>query len=156
MTFFSSKIEKNSVERSLPGVTQSLSSRNSSAMVSMTPTHPDHHHLSSVTTYYPGLHSLKWILRQDFHILSSDPSTQDLLTKACFSPSKKPREQECWSVRPGADQSSKAAFDKSTFAKTCLNVLSFVTDMTGAHQSSKKQKYFRARFGTCNEQNSFC
>ena len=27
--------------------------------------------------------------------------------------------------------------------------------MTGAHQSSKTQKYFRARFGTCNEENAF-
>ena len=27
--------------------------------------------------------------------------------------------------------------------------------MTGAHQSSKKQKYFRACFGTCNEENAF-
>ena len=59
-------------------------------------------------------------------------------------------------LRPGADQSSKAVFGKSAFAKTCSNVLSFVKDMTGAHQSSKKQKYFRARFGTCNEQNAFC
>ena len=59
-------------------------------------------------------------------------------------------------IRPGADQSSKAAFGKSAFAKTCSNVLHFVKDMTGAHQSSKKQKYFRARFGTYNEQNSFC
>ena len=59
-------------------------------------------------------------------------------------------------LRPGAHQSSKAAFGKSAFAKTCYNVLSFVKDTTGAHQSSKKQKYFRARFGTCNEQNAFC
>ena len=59
------------------------------------------------------------------------------------------------SVRPGAHQSSKADFSKSAFAKTCSNVLPFVKDMTGAHQSSKKQKYFRARFGMCNEQNAF-
>ena len=59
-------------------------------------------------------------------------------------------------LRPGADQFSKAAFGKSTFAKTCSNVLSFAKDMTGTHQSSKKQKYFRARFGTCNEQSAFC
>ena len=59
-------------------------------------------------------------------------------------------------VRPSADQSSKSAFGKSALAKTFSNVLSFVVDMTGAHQSSKKQKYFRARFGTCNEQNAFC
>ena len=59
-------------------------------------------------------------------------------------------------LRPNADQSSKAAFGKSSFAKTSSNVLSFVIDMTGAHQSSKKQKYFRARFGTSNEQNAFC
>ena len=58
-------------------------------------------------------------------------------------------------LRPGADQSSKAAFGKSAFAKTCSNVLYFVIDMTGAHQSSKKQKYFRARFGKCSEQNAF-
>ena len=60
------------------------------------------------------------------------------------------------SLRPGADQSSKTAFGKSAFVKTCSNVLSFVKDMTGAHQSSKRQKYFRAHFGTCNEQNAFC
>ena len=42
-------------------------------------------------------------------------------------------------LRPGADQSSKAAFDKSAFAKTCSNVLYFVKDTTGTHQSSKKQ-----------------
>ena len=41
----------------------------------------DTHRLSLITTYYPGLHSLKQILRVGFHILSSDPSTQDLLTK---------------------------------------------------------------------------
>ena len=41
----------------------------------------DTHHLSLITTYYPGLHRLKWILREGFNILSSDPSTQDLLTK---------------------------------------------------------------------------
>ena len=46
------------------------------------------------------------------------------------------------SLRPGADQSSKAAFDKSAFGKTCSNVLHFVQDMTGAYQSNKKQKYF--------------
>ena len=34
---------------------------------------------SLTTKYYPGLH-LKWIL-EDFHILSLDPSTQDLLIK---------------------------------------------------------------------------
>ena len=32
--------------------------------------------------------------------------------------------------RPGAHQSSKAAFGKSAFAKTCYNVLSFVKDTT--------------------------
>ena len=61
--------------------TQSLSSRNNYSMVSTThpPQNPDH--LTLITTYYPGLHSLKRILREGFHILSSDPSTQDLLTK---------------------------------------------------------------------------
>ena len=34
-----------------------------------------------MTTYYPGLHRLKRILREGFHILSLDPSTQELLTK---------------------------------------------------------------------------
>ena len=53
-------------------------------------------------------------------------------------------------LRPGADHSSKSAF-----GKTCSNVVYFV-DMTGAHHSSKMQKYFRARFGTCYEQNAFC
>ena len=48
-------------------------------------------------------------------------------------------------VRPGADQSSKAAFGKSAFAKTCFLLLKI---RHGAHQSSKKQKCFRARFGT--------
>ena len=33
-------------------------------------------------------------------------------------------------LRPGAHQSSKAAFGKSAFAKTCYNVLSFVKDTT--------------------------
>ena len=42
------------------------------------PRDPDH--LSFFTTYYPGLHHLKRILREGFHILSSDPSIQDLLT----------------------------------------------------------------------------
>ena len=37
-------------------------------------------HLSLITTYYPGL-CFKRIHREGFHILSSDPSTQDLLTK---------------------------------------------------------------------------
>ena len=64
-------------------------------------------------------------------------------------------QQDELAVRPGTDQSSKAAFGKSAFAKTCSNVLSSVKDMTGAHQSSKKQKYFRAHFGRCNEQNAF-
>ena len=45
-------------------------------------------------------------------------------------------------VRPGADQSSKATFGKSTFAKTCSNVLSFVKDMTGAHQWRKSKSTF--------------
>ena len=51
-------------------------------------------------------------------------------------------------LRPGADQSSKADCGKSAFAKTCSYVLSFVKDTTGAHQSSKNQICFRARFGT--------
>ena len=63
---------------------------------------------------------------------------------------------QCNTIRPGTDQSSKAAFGKSAFAKTFSNVLSFVKDKIGAHQSSKKQKYFRTRFGTCNEQNAIC
>ena len=48
-------------------------------------------------------------------------------------------------IRPGADQSSKAAFGKSDFAKTCFLLLKI---RHGAHQSSKKQKCFPARFGT--------
>ena len=36
----------------------------------------------------------------------------------------------CSCLRPGAHQSSKAAFGKSSFAKTCYNVLSFVKDTT--------------------------
>ena len=43
-----------------------------------------------------------------------------------------------FTVRPGADQCSKAAFGKSAFAKICSNMLSFVKDMTGAYQSGKK------------------
>ena len=43
------------------------------------PQDPDH--LSLITIYQPGLHCLKRILREGFHILSSDPLTQDLLTK---------------------------------------------------------------------------
>ena len=35
----------------------------------------DTHHLSLITTYYPGIHRVKRILREGFHILSSDPST---------------------------------------------------------------------------------
>ena len=46
-------------------------------------------------------------------------------------------------VRQGADQSSKAAFGKSAFAKTYFLLLKI---RHGAHQSSKKQKCFRARF----------
>ena len=49
-------------------------------------------------------------------------------------------------VRPCADQTSKAAFGKSAFAKTCYLLLKI---RHGAHQSSKKQKCFRtllARF----------
>ena len=42
----------------------------------------DLHHFSLTTTYYyPGFHHPKQILREAFLILSSDPSTQDLLTK---------------------------------------------------------------------------
>ena len=41
----------------------------------------DTNHFSLTTTYYWGLHQLKWIFREGFHILSLDPSTQDLLTK---------------------------------------------------------------------------
>ena len=48
-------------------------------------------------------------------------------------------------LRPGAHQSSKAAFGKSAFAKTCFLLLKI---RHGAYQSSKKQKCFRARFGT--------
>ena len=35
----------------------------------------------SLYFYYPGLHLLKRILREGFHILSSDPSTQDIFIK---------------------------------------------------------------------------
>ena len=49
-----------------------------------------------------------------------------------------------FSVRPGADQSSKAAFGKSALAKTCFLLLKIRL----AHIKSKKQKCFRARFGT--------
>ena len=49
------------------------------------------------------------------------------------------------SLRLGADQSSKAAFGKSAFAKTCFLLLKI---RHGAHQSRKKKKCFRARFGT--------
>ena len=48
-------------------------------------------------------------------------------------------------LRPGADQSSKAAFGKGAFAKTCFLLLNI---RLGAHQSSKKQKCFRARLST--------
>ena len=41
--------------------------------------HPNH--FSLTTSYYLGLHHLKWIHREGFHILSSDPPTQDILTK---------------------------------------------------------------------------
>ena len=44
------------------------------------PSH-DTHHLSLTTTYYPGLHCLKRILREGLHILSSDPATQDFLIR---------------------------------------------------------------------------
>ena len=46
----------------------SLSSKNSYSMI-------------PITTYYPGLHHLKWILREGLNIPSSDPSTKDLLNK---------------------------------------------------------------------------
>ena len=52
---------------------------------------------------------------------------------------------EVGGVRPGADQSSKAAFGKSTFAKTWFLLLKI---RHSAHQSSKKQKCFQARFST--------
>ena len=45
----------------------------------------------------------------------------------------------CSSITPGTDESSKAAFGKSAFAKTCSNMISFVKDMTW-------QKCFRACF----------
>ena len=48
------------------------------------------------------------------------------------------------SVRPDVDQSSKAAFGKSAFAKTFSNLLYFVIDMAGVHQSSKKHVLARA------------
>ena len=50
------------------------------------PSHP----LSLITTYCPGPHLLKRILREDFHILSLDPSTQDLLTKPSSVTFRKP------------------------------------------------------------------
>ena len=43
-------------------------------------------------------------------------------------------------LRPGADQTSKAAFGKSAFAKTCYNVLSFVKDMTWRTPIEQKAK----------------
>ena len=46
-------------------------------------------------------------------------------------------------LRPGAHQSSKAAFGKSAFAKTCFLLLKI---RHGAHQSSKKQKCFLSTF----------
>ena len=45
------------------------------------PSPPRPRHLSLITTYCPGLHRLKQILREGLHILSSDPSIQHLLTK---------------------------------------------------------------------------
>ena len=74
-----------SVEPSLPRGMQSLLFRNSYSMVSITlklptpPQNPDN--LSLTITCYPGLHCLKRILSATFHILSSDLSTQDLLSK---------------------------------------------------------------------------
>ena len=44
------------------------------------------------------------------------------------------------SLRPGAHQSSKAAFGKSAFAKTCYNVLSFVKDTTWRTPIEQKAK----------------
>ena len=44
--------------------------------------HPRLPQLSLITIYYPGLLHLKRIHREGFHILSLDPSTQDLLTKS--------------------------------------------------------------------------
>ena len=41
-------------------------------------------------SHHPGLHRLKRILKEGFHILSSDPSTQDLLTNPHLSPSENP------------------------------------------------------------------
>ena len=51
----------------------------------------DPDHLFLITTYYTGLHRLKRILREGFHIISSDPSIQDLLTKPPLSPSENPQ-----------------------------------------------------------------
>ena len=43
---------------------------------------------------------------------------------------------------------AKLLLAKALLLKHALNVLSFVKDTTGAHKSSKKQKCFRACFGT--------
>ena len=48
--------------------------------------------------------------------------------------------------RPGADQSSKAAFGKSAFAKTCYNVLSFVKDTTWRTPIEHKAKMLSSTF----------
>ena len=47
-------------------------------------------HSFLTTTYCPGLHHLKRILRDVFHILTLDPPTQDLLAKAPFLNYQKP------------------------------------------------------------------
>ena len=51
--------------------------------------------------------------------------------------------QKSVALRPGADQSSKAAFGKCAFAKTCFLLLKI---RHGAHQSSKKAKMLSSTF----------
>ena len=53
---------------------------------------------------------------------------------------------ETWTLRLGADQSSKAAFGKSAFAKTCYNVFSFVKDMTWRTPIEQKAKMLSSMF----------
>ena len=83
-----------SLEPSLPIGTQPLSFTNSYSGFSITlplpPPPPDPNLLPLITTSYPGLQRLKWILREGFHIFSSDPSNQDLLTKSPYVTFRKP------------------------------------------------------------------
>ena len=105
-------------------------------------------HLHHSSLYYPSVASPTPHALHLRHLVSRPcVGKGPMCVEAKISMHLVPKEP-AFTVRPGRRPIQQSCFWQKRF---CYNVLSFVKDTTGAHQSSRKQKCFRALFGTFQE-----